>query len=350
MARSDDLLEFSDLYDTPVEGDVIFASSIHDEASIKYYEDELGAGANVLDVLRGKYKIPFVYPPPPYCEPNNKSAVRHKTVLWEKICSWEAKGFCKKVEKQPYCCNPMTIASKTDLRTGEIKHRPCMDFSRHVNKYVPDLPVRISHLREAEKILEPGDFQTCFDLDNMYMQLKVHEAFWKYQGCAVTDPTGKMVYFVFKVLIYGLKSAVHIVTQLTKPAVKKAALMGIRFTIMIDDGRILGRSSEECSRNHKTVLTMMQRAGWNIQWKKTISVPSRSLYHQGLITSTKPLMYVLPDFKLTRLQDLVTSMLQVHQDNKFVDCITFARMIGSVISAHQALGPLARIRNTSSVK
>ena len=43
-----------------------------------------------------------------------------------------------------------------------------MDFSRHVNLCIPDQPVKLAHLGEAEKLLEEGDFQTCFDLKNMY--------------------------------------------------------------------------------------------------------------------------------------------------------------------------------------
>ena len=81
------------------------------------------------------------------------------------------------MKDKPYCCNPMSVSSKVDLKTGEVKLRPCMDFSRHVNLYIPDQPVKISHLAEAEKLLEPEDYMTAFDLENCYMQLKFHEDF-----------------------------------------------------------------------------------------------------------------------------------------------------------------------------
>ena len=269
-------------------------------------------------------------------------------VLWDKMVNWEKKGFCERVEERPFCCNPMSVVSKVDLKTGEMKKRPCMDFSRHINKYIEDQPVKISHLAEAEKLLEAEDFMTSFDLENMYMQLEFNEKYWKYQGCSVTDPEGNTVYFIFKVLIYGLKSAVYAVTQLTKPIVKKAALLGIRLSIMIDDGRILGRNIEESRLNHDTVLHLVQKAGWNIQWKKTVSLPTQSLYHQGMITSTKPLMYILPDFKMKRLRDLVQWVLMAYEDGRSIDCIMFARMIGSIVSAQRALGPLSRILLRSS--
>ena len=67
------------------------------------------------------------------------------------------------------------------------------------------------------------DFQTCFDLDDIYFDVKIHLKFWKHQGCVVGDTEGKMVFFEFKVLIYGLKSTVHVVTKLTN---KKCSIAG----------------------------------------------------------------------------------------------------------------------------
>ena len=39
-----------------------------------------------------------------------------------------------------------------------------MDFSRHVNKFIKDQPVRLAHLEEAEKLLEEGDYQTVYSI------------------------------------------------------------------------------------------------------------------------------------------------------------------------------------------
>jgi hypothetical protein len=179
-----DLRRFSEILEMPGEAELKnqevqdTTRSIHSEASIAYYRDELDADQWVLDVLQNKYRIPFKETPPPYCEPNNQSAVRHKTVLWKKMKEWEKAGFCMKVEGRPYSCNPMSVAAKTDLKTGEVKLRPCMDLSRNINLFVPDLPVKISHLAVAEQLLETGDYQTCFDLKNMYMHLQIHEDFF----------------------------------------------------------------------------------------------------------------------------------------------------------------------------
>lgn len=137
-----------------------------------------------------------------------------------------------------------------------------------MNKFIKDQPVRLAHLEEAEKLLEEGDIQTSFDMENMYFQIKINEQFRKYLGCAIISPEGEEAYFQFNVLIYGLKSAVHAVTRLTRPLVKKANLIGIRMSIYIDDGKVLGKSKKECESNLKKVLNIAEAAGWKINREK----------------------------------------------------------------------------------
>jgi hypothetical protein len=85
-----------------------------------------------------------------------------------------------------------------------------MDFSRHVNDYIPKQAVKLSNLPEAEKMLEKGDWQTSFDLPNVYISACTSPS----GHCWVSRwslQRGKMIYFFFKVMIYGIKFMIHIV-------------------------------------------------------------------------------------------------------------------------------------------
>ena len=320
------------------------SKSIHSIENIAYVREELGASAWVIKTLTEGYSVPFSRLPGKYKEENNRSAIKHAGMLWEKMLEWEKKGFCVRVKTEPFCCNPMTVAEKKNLRTGKIKLRPCMDFSRHVNKFIEDQPVRLANLEEAEKLLEEADYQTSFDMENMYFQIEVKKMFQKYFGCAIMSPEGEQIYFQFKVLVYGLKSAVYAVTKLTRPLVKKANLLGIRMSIYIDDGKVLGRSKTECEANLKTVLSLMETAGWKINYEKTITNATQAIYYLGLITCTNPLLYYLPDFKI----DHIIRLLEKGITNEKIEKRDFARLLGSVIAGHKALGPVARILLRSS--
>ena len=318
--------------------------SIHSESSIRYYKEELEADQWVMETLKYGYKIPFTSVPPKYHEPNNQSAVKHHEFLWKKIKEWESRGFCVRTQKEPYCCNPLSVAEKLDLKKKETKLRVCMDFSRHVNLFIPDQPVKLSHLHEAEKLLEKGDWQTSFDLENMYFHVRINEAFQKYFGFSITSPEKKILYYIFKVMIYGIKSGVLVATKLTKPIVKKSNLLGIRFSIFIDDGRVLGKDKQRCERNLDQVLEIMEKAGWKVNEAKTIRTGSKSLYHQGMITCTDPMMYILPQFKMDHIMEWLEFVL----NKQVVQAKDLARVVGMIVSGIKALGPIAKVLLRSS--
>ena len=132
----------------------------------------------------------------------------------------------------------------------------------------------------------------------------------KYCGFSIKSPEDdKTIYFLFTVMIYGLKTGVYVATKLTKPIVKKSNLLGIRFSIFIDDGRVLGDTKYKCENNLDQVLEILGKAGWNVNEAKTIRNASKSLYHQGMITNTDPLMYLLPQFKMEHIIRILNTNL-----------------------------------------
>ena len=252
--------------------------------------------------LENFHKIPFTKTPTKYREKNNQSAVEEKDILWIKMQEWEKCSFVTRVSKAPTCVNPMSMVTQLDFRNYKIKKRPCLDLSRHVNKFIVDSPMNISHLGAVENILIEGDYQTLYDLENMYFQVKVSKEDRQYLGCSIEEvETGEFHYFVFNVLIYGLKHAVNTVTKLTKPIVSKLIKEGIRNSILVDDGRVLSRNPEEGIRNHARAMEVITKAGWRIQWSKTDSKPSQVVLYQGLINCTNPLSYFMPSYKLERI-------------------------------------------------
>ena len=318
--------------------------SIHDDQSVQYYKEVLKADNLVLSTLTTFHKIPFKSLPEKYYERNNKSAMDNKQILWDKMLSWEQGNYVTRVTEPPKCISPMSVVTQPDFRKNTVKRRPCLDLSRHVNLHIADTPMSISHLSAVEDMLIEGDFQTLYDLENMYFQIKVIPEHRQYLGCQIEDPgTGKSHYFVFNVLIYGLKHAVATVTKLTKPVVDYLNKEGIRNTILIDDGRVLSRSVEEGRRNHKRALEVLQNAGWRIQWAKTDGNPSQTVLYQGLVNCTKPLSYFLPFYKIERIVTQIEALEKAFEDGSSVPAKTLSAVLGTINSGFKALGPLSRI-------
>ena len=242
--------------------------SIHSEQSIAFMKS-LNPPELLVSILEDGYKLPFKKPVPDYYEPNNKSALKNMEILREKVLKWETAGYCHRVSTRPPVCSPMSVSEKLDLSSGKMKKRPCLDASRHLNNYLLCNKVKLADLSVSEKILDYQDWQSSFDLENQYFHISINPVFHKYLGFSISDEmSGEPIYFCFSVLIYGLSPATWLVTYLTKPLIELVHMKGIRCSIMIDDGRTLGKTLEEASKNHEFVLAVFQQAGWNIQWQR----------------------------------------------------------------------------------
>ena len=135
-----------------------------------------------MTILREGYKFPFTSTPTQYFEDNNLSAKRNMPFLRRKVEEWETAGYYHKVHSQPPVCSPLSVSTKLDLATGETKKRPCLDASRHLNKFMIDLPVKLADLSVSEKMIEPNDWQTALDMQNMYFHVSIAPDHQRYLG------------------------------------------------------------------------------------------------------------------------------------------------------------------------
>ena len=78
----------------------------------------------------------------------------------------------------------------------------------------------------------------------------------------------------------------------------------------VNHGRVHGKTKQEIEDNLKKVVEMVQEAGWNINWGMTVKEASKALFHQGFITCTDPLMYLLPDFNVNYLLEIIEDFLE----------------------------------------
>ena len=87
--------------------------SIHCNENIAYSMKEMGAGIEVIKILKEGYSLPFTRLPGQYREKNNHSAKRHAVALSGKMLEWEGTGHSTRIKNGQFCCNPMTVAEKS---------------------------------------------------------------------------------------------------------------------------------------------------------------------------------------------------------------------------------------------
>ena len=167
-------------------------------------------------------------------------------------------------------------------------------------------------------------------------------------GFEITSKSGEQEFFQFNVLPYGLKPSVAIVTKLLLPIKAFLHRFGIRLTLYIDDGRILGKSVQETEAKTMLTLLVLQLAGWNIQWSKTVVSPVQSLYHLGFVTNTITMQYSTPPEKLKVLRELLLHLIQQGCQGSKVEAKLMAQALGKVISLCRSHGNILRIMSCST--
>ena len=95
-------------------------------------------------------------------------------------------------------------------------------------------------------------------------------------------------------------------------------------------------------------LLVLQLAGWNIQWTKTVVLPIQSLYHLGFVTDTNTMQYSTPPEKLKVLRDLLLHLIQQGCQGCKVEAKLMAQALGKVISLCRSHGNILRIMSRSA--
>ena len=313
-------------------------NSIHSPEALKFMR-MLAPDPHILEIMEKGLKLPFISEPSSYFEDNNKSCKENMSVARKKVYQWVEAGLVSEVQQRPFVCSPLTVSSRTDYLTGEKKFRPCLDLSRHINPLLVKTKIKLEDLSVSEKLLEVGDYQTSWDLTNCYFHVVIVPEDRKYLGFSIPDTEGKVRFYQFNVMIYGISVAAAVITSLTKPLLSHLHKRGIRATIYIDDGRIMASSSKEAWSHHNYAISTFESAGWNIQKAKTSISPAQKLYHQGFWCDSVAMKYSLSEVKLNHITEVLNT-LTASEKWKLKD---LSEAAGKCMAIRRALGPIIPI-------
>ena len=219
--------------------------SPHSPESLRFVQTVVGMTGHWLDVLRDGLRFEFSQLPGQYFEQNNKSAMHNMDFVRETVSSWLQAGHIEQLDTPAWCTSPLSVAQKYDAVNNVLKERLVLDLSRHVNTFIPDKHIKLDDLSVSEHLLDVNDYMASFDLKNQFFHVKLHPSMYKFCGFSCADEAGKVCFYQFKVLIYGCKPAVHIVTKLLMPIKSFLHTLGIKISIFIDDGRVAAASAAE---------------------------------------------------------------------------------------------------------
>ena len=145
-------------------------------------------------------------------------------------------------------------------------------------------------------------------------------------------------------MIFGWSPAVFIMTSLTKPLIQHLHRRGVRASIYIDDGRIVGKDRETVKSHLQYAISVFQQAGWNVQQSKTSTEPVQKLYFLGYWCDTVLFQYSIAEFKVFHIKQLISRVLQ----EKKCKLKEISAIAGKLMAAVKAFGPVVPVMLRSS--
>ena len=209
-------------------------------------------------LLKAIARIPFLTLPWPMFKCNHRSALEDEEFVTSAIK--EQTGCVVPSEQCPIVYSPLSVVAR--------KLRLVLDL-RYVNQFIPEQKlVQRLKLGSTKLMFNKGDYCFTFDLKSGYHHVDIHPNFRTYLGFSWCIGKERLFY-MFRVLPFGLSSACYVFTKLLRPLVKRWRGKGIRAIVYIDDGIVASKSQEQCRMDEQFITSDLELAGFVLNIPKS---------------------------------------------------------------------------------
>ena len=136
---------------------------------------------------------------------NHRSALQHTGFVSEAIRELTVNRCVTQVSAKPFICSLLSV-----VVNSEGKSRLMLNL-KHLNQFLRKDKFNHEDLRVASLMFRKDDFLFKFDLKSGYHHVDTYEPHQKFLGFA-WETEGKVSYFVFAVMPFGLSSACYTFT------------------------------------------------------------------------------------------------------------------------------------------
>ena len=301
----------------------------------EFWVKELAVSSFVRDIVTDGYRLPFFREPPPVFLKNHASA-RHEVQFVENALHDLVQAGCiVRAEEQPVVCSPLSV-----VRSSSGKRRLVLDL-RYVNTFLWKDRFKYEDIKTAIQMIDTGDYAITFDLKSGYHHVDIHADYWKYLGFSWKDQQGVTVYYLFRVLPFGLATAPFVFTKLLRPLVKRWRSQGLKVVIYVDDGICAAATRKAAGQAALTIRQDLAQSGLVINEEKSVFDPRQIVAWLGFILDLCQGNISIPEHRIEKLRESL---------RKVSPCTTvrqIASIVGQIVSMSLGLGPIARLMTRS---
>jgi hypothetical protein len=299
--------------------------SLHRHVS---FWDSISAYESVLRIIRSGYDIPFISNPPSMCMSNNQSALRNYSFVSTSIQELLLSECIVEVPFQPFFVSPLSVAENKN------KKRLILDLSI-LNTFIKKEHIKFEDWKVALEYFRKNCYCIKFDLRSGYHHIDVSPKSQTYLGFSWF---GK--FYCFTVLPFGLTTAPYVFTKCLRPIVKYFRENFIDIVLYLDDGLAMSDSISDCKNMSTFIQNTLEKAGFQINFEKSVFHPSQTLEWLGLIWNSEEYSLSIP---CRRIDDLKISLEFVLKTMPNVTARQLAKVTGKIISLSPVFGNVCSI-------
>ena len=135
-------------------------------------------------------------------------------------------------------------------------------------------------------------------------------------------------YYEFIFIPFGLSTALFTFTKLTKLMIDFLRKRGVLCLEYFDDFLILGNSEQECRKNVKLTVSLLENLAFLVNYEKSYLQPKQTCKFLGYVFDSVNMQITLPDEKHNRAFSLISFFLT----QKKCKIRQFAWFIGTLVS------------------
>ena len=280
----------------------------------------------ILEIVQG-YKLDLVEIP--------FQAFAPKPLLFSKseteLLGQRNSRFARQKRHSSGATHPRTVYQYRVCRAKKgWRNKACNKSIKEVNQFLNYHHFKMEGTHLLRDLLQPNDWMGKIDLKDAYFVIPIWENHQKFLRFLWKDSLME-----FACLPFGLASAPRIFTKLMKPVVALLRRSGIRLIIYLDDILFINQTPTGLQRDMSAAIHLLENLGFVINLTKSQLKPTQTLEFLGFIVDTKNMTLVLPQGKVTAIEDLCSQMLSQTE----LTVRDIARLIGKITASIQAIFP-----------
>ena len=219
-------------------------------------------------------------------------------------------------ETKPLIISAIGAIPKPNSSDVRIIHDCSRPVGGSVNSFASCDPLKYQTLDEAVKMSTPQCYYAKLDLKSAYRSVNIHPDNFQLTGLQWCFDNKESVYMYDTKLPFGARKSPGIFNRLTQSVRRMMFKRGFKNVIAyLDDFLIVSPSKEECREGLSTLIFLLRRLGFRINWKK-VEDPCKIITFLGIELNSTDQTLRLPEDKLTETKHIINEFAERSRASK----------------------------------